>query len=231
MYLKRYILCSLLPLTLSQASETVLGVYIFSRHGDRTSKSTPPANLTALGYQEIFTSGTYFRDRYIASDATSSIKGLSSDLVKLSQVSASAPWDSVLFTSAQAFFQGLYPPVGGTSAKETLRNGTNVQPPLSGYQLVPIQTVTSGTGSEDSAWLQGTGNCANALTSSNAYFDSADYRRVSEGSQSLYDSIAPLVNATFSTDEISYKNAYTGMFWLLPLTRRELIFIFQSGIF
>ena len=35
------------------AAETVLGAYIFSRHGDRTAKSTPPAVLTDLGYQEV----------------------------------------------------------------------------------------------------------------------------------------------------------------------------------
>ena len=42
--------------------EAVLGIYIFSRHGDRTAKATPPANLTDLGYEEVFTSGTYFRN-------------------------------------------------------------------------------------------------------------------------------------------------------------------------
>ncbi|KAL8712770.1 MAG: hypothetical protein Q9220_002978 [cf. Caloplaca sp. 1 TL-2023] len=73
----------ILPLT-ANAAETVLGVYIFSRHGDRTAKSTPPANLTDLGYSQIFTSGTYFRNRYIASNATSRILGVNSDIVKQS---------------------------------------------------------------------------------------------------------------------------------------------------
>jgi hypothetical protein len=35
------------------AAETVIGAYIFSRHGDRTAKSTPPTVLTDLGYQEV----------------------------------------------------------------------------------------------------------------------------------------------------------------------------------
>jgi hypothetical protein len=85
----------------SQAKETVLGVYIFSRHGDRTPKSTPPANLTDLGYQEIYTSGQYFRNRYIASDATNKIAGINSDIVKQSQISVTAPVDTVLQNSAQ----------------------------------------------------------------------------------------------------------------------------------
>jgi hypothetical protein len=37
------------------SAETVLGVYIFSRHGDRTAKSTPPTSLTDLGFQEVCT--------------------------------------------------------------------------------------------------------------------------------------------------------------------------------
>ena len=78
-----------LPLA-SQAAETVLAVYIFSRHGDRSAKATPPANLTDLGYSEVFESGTWFRNQYIASNAVSPIYGLNSDLVKYSQISVSA---------------------------------------------------------------------------------------------------------------------------------------------
>jgi hypothetical protein len=44
------------------AQDTVLGVYILSRHGNRTAKATPPANLTDLGYGEASTGGTYFRN-------------------------------------------------------------------------------------------------------------------------------------------------------------------------
>ena len=187
----------------------VHAVYIFSRHGDRTAKSTPPANLTALGYQEAYTSGTYFRTRYIASDAATPLSGINSDLVKLSQISISAPLDNVLFTSAQAFSQGLYPPVGEQVGTERLRNGTEIQPPLSGYQLIPVQTVTAGTGSEDSAWLQGAGNCLNAITSSNAYFNSAQYLDLLESTKDFYSSVVPMVNKTFPMDQINFKNAYT----------------------
>lgn len=95
-----FLLPLLLPLTTS-AAETVLGLYIFSRHGDRTPKSIPPARLTDLGYSQIFTSGTYFRNRYVAPDAPSRIAGVSSDLVDYAQITASAPLDTVLMGSAQ----------------------------------------------------------------------------------------------------------------------------------
>lgn len=198
----------LLPFT-AYAAETVLGVYIFSRHGDRTPKAIPPANLTDLGYSQIFTSGTYFRNRYIASNAFSRIAGVNSDLVKQSQITASAPLDTVLMNSAQGFLQGLYPPVGSRLGSDTLRNGSVVQAPLNGYQLIPIQTVTSGTGSEDSAWLQGSSNCAQATVSSNEYFSTSDYNSLLASTSDFYKTLAPLINGIFGPDEISYKNAYT----------------------
>ena len=198
----------IVALPFSHAAETILGVYIFSRHGDRTAKSTPPANLTDLGYQEIVTSGTYFRNRYIASNATSRIAAVNSDLVKQSQITVSAPLDTVLMNSAQGFLQGLYPPVGSTLGSNTLRNGTTVQTPLNGYQLIPIQTVASGTGSEDSAWLQGSSNCTKALVSSNNYYTSPSYMTLLHDTADFYKSLSPMVNNTFGPNDTSFKNAY-----------------------
>ena len=208
--LSSQLLVTLLALPIAaNAAETILGVYIFSRHGDRSAKSIPPSNLTDLGYQEVFTSGTYFRNRYISSDATSRIAGINSDIVKQSQLTASAPLDNVLMPSTQGFLQGLYPPVGPTLGSNQLRNGTIVQTPLNGYQLIPIQTVTGGTGSEDSAWLQGASNCALATTSSNEYFSTSDYTNLLASTSDFYKSFTPLINKTFTGDAISYKNAYT----------------------
>ncbi|KAI1615797.1 acid phosphatase [Exophiala viscosa] len=195
--------------TSAVAAETVLGVYIFSRHGDRTAKSTPPANLTDLGYQEVYTSGNYYRGRYISSDATRKIWGMNTDLVKLSQITASAPIDNVLQNSAGGFLQGLYPPVGETLGTDTLRNGTSVSTPLNGYQLIPLQVVTSGTNSEDSAWLQGSTGCANAAISSNDYFTSPSYLTTYNQTYDFYQGVKPMVNRTFTSSQTTFKNAYT----------------------
>ena len=194
---------------IASAQETVLGVYILSRHGDRTAKSTPPANLTDLGYQEIFTSGTYFRNRYIAEDASRRIHGINTDLVKQSQITASAPIDTVLQNSAVGFLQGLYPPVGQQMGSNTLRNGTVVQSPLNGYQLIPLEPVETGANSENAAWLQGSTNCANAQISSNNYFISQNYLDTKARTQPLYNRVRPMVNGTFTAEKTSYKNAYT----------------------
>lgn len=125
--------------------------------------------------------------------------------------------------SAQGWLQGLYPPVEGDTGEEgelgaqRLRNGTDVRAPLGGYQLIPIQTVTTGTASEDSAWLQGAGNCANAIGSSNAYFASPEYGELLEGTREFYEGLAPVVNGTFAREDLSYKNAYASAYSLLSI--------------
>lgn len=147
---------SLLPLI--SAQETILGVYIFHRHGDRTAKSWPPTQLTDLGYNEVWQSGNFYRDRYIDSNATSPVFGINPDLVSNSQLNIQAPVDTVLQSSALGFLQGLYPPVGATLGSVEIANGSTVEAPLNGYQLIPVQQVSStvsGTGAESTAWLQG----------------------------------------------------------------------------
>jgi hypothetical protein len=193
----------------ANCQETVLGVYIFSRHGDRTAKATPPANLTDLGYEEVFTSGTYFRNRYIAEGAPFRIHGMNTDLVKEAQITVSAPLDTVLQNSALGFTQALYPPVGPILGSNTLRNGTVVQSPLNGYQLIPIQLVSNGAGSEDSAWLEGAQGCANAEISSNSYFSTPEYMSTLNKTRSFYNGVAPMINRTFTAKQTSYANAYT----------------------
>ncbi|RMZ91488.1 hypothetical protein DV736_g1262, partial [Chaetothyriales sp. CBS 134916] len=190
-------------------AETVLGVYIFSRHGDRTAKATPPANLTDLGYQEVFTSGTYYRNRYVAENASFRINGINSDLVKESQITASAPTDTVIQNSGAGWLQGLYPPVGSTLGSITLRNGTVIRSPLNGFQLIPLQTVQTGSNSENAAWLQGSTGCLNAEISSNDYFISQDYLTTLNRTHDLYQSTLPMINRSFSSSTATYKNAYT----------------------
>ncbi|KAF2261132.1 phosphoglycerate mutase-like protein [Lojkania enalia] len=204
---------SLLPLLLSllataEAAETVLGAYIFHRHGDRTPKALAPANLTTLGYEQVYNSGQYYRSRYLDSSSASNIHGINEDIVNLQQLSVTAPVDNILQNSAMGFLQGLYPPVGESIGVQTLANGTDVQAPMNGYQLIPINTVSTGSGSEDNGWLQDATGCYNAKLSSNNYFSSAEYENLLSSTQDFYDSLLPVVNATLDTEDVSFKNAY-----------------------
>lgn len=189
----------------AQAAETVLAAYIFHRHGDRTPKALAPTNLTALGYEQVYTSGTYYRSHYLSGD--SKIHGINEDTVKLSQISVTAPVDNVLQNSAMGFLQGLYPPV---QTVQTLANGKSVQAPMDGYQLIPVNTISTGAGSEDAGWLQDASSCQNAKTSSNSYFDSKEYSDLASSTKDFYASIVPSINNVISADQVTYKNAYIG---------------------
>lgn len=205
---------ALVPISLISAqsnNEQVIGVYIFHRHGDRTAKSTPPANLTTLGYDQVFSAGQYYRDHYISSDADFLIQGISNDIVVQSQISVSAPQDVVLQNSATGFVQGLYPAVGEMLATTSLRNGSKVDAPLNGYQLIPVNTVTAGTSSEDNTWLQSASGCDQATTSSNRFFSSAEYNNLLGTTQNFYNDLYPLINSTFNESQVNFKNAYSGM--------------------
>lgn len=198
-------------------AETVLGAYIFHRHGDRTSKSWPPTLLTALGADEVFTSGTWFRNRYVASNSTNPILHLSSDLAVLSQLSITAPVDNVLQSSANVFTQGIYPPAG-TQADQSLADGTSTQAPFNGYQYVPVNIVSSASsssGAESSEWLQGSSGCAAAVSSSNGYLKSSEYLDLSKQTESFYTNLLPVYNTTFNSSTATFKNAYTSMTSLL----------------
>lgn len=193
-------------------TETVLGLYIFSRHGDRTPKALAPTNLTSLGADQVFASGGWYRDQYVASDASSPILGLSRDLAALTQLAVTAPpSDNVLQNSAQAFLQGLYPPAGDLSAQE-LRNETEVTAPLGGYQYIPVNTVAtaaSSAGSENTAWLQGSSGCDNAVVSSNNYLSSTEYITAFNQSKAFYQGLLPVIDSTFAADAATFKNAYS----------------------
>ncbi|EMD67817.1 hypothetical protein GGP41_007526 [Bipolaris sorokiniana] len=187
----------------AEAAETVLGAYVFHRHGDRTPKALTPTNLTTLGYEQVYTSGQYYRSRYLSGD--SKIRGINEDEVKLSQLQVQAPVDNVLQNSAMGFLQGLYPPVQTVS---TLANGQNVQAPMDGYQLIPVNTIETGAGSEDSGWLQDASSCQNAKASSNSYFESQEYKDLASSTSGFYKSLVPSINGVISDDQVTYKNAY-----------------------
>ncbi|KAM0424782.1 hypothetical protein ACHAPT_010092 [Fusarium lateritium] len=213
---------NLLPLLLSipslAAAEDVLGLYVFHRHGDRTAKAWKPVNLTALGADEVHSSGAWYRDTYVGDKASRKIKGLSPETAVLSQLDVTAPVDAVLQNSALVFLQGLYPPV---KKIETLANGTKVEAPLSGYQYIPVNSVASAASakdSENSAWLQGNSGCTNAEVSSNAYLTSTEYKAADSGSVDFYNSLLPVINGTYGEKNATFKNAYS-IFDLINVAR------------
>ncbi|KAB5554958.1 histidine acid phosphatase-like protein [Coniochaeta sp. 2T2.1] len=203
-------LLSTLPLG---SAEKVIGTYIFHRHGDRTTKSYSPVTLTPLGQEQVFASGSYYRNLYLSPASALHISGINPTVADLSQLTITAPVDNVLQNSAQVFAQALYPPTSLSS--QTLANGTKVEGPLNGYQYIPVNTVSSSSGassnadSESNEWLQGGSGCGAAVVSSNSYFTSSSYLDTLSQTQGFYQSLLPVIQSTFPSDKASFKNAYT----------------------
>ncbi|CAG8900694.1 unnamed protein product [Penicillium egyptiacum] len=189
-------------------AERVLGAYIFARHGDRTPKVFGSTELTDLGYREVFDSGSFYNKRYISSDSSKQIEGISADVVNPKQISASAPSDAVLQKSATGFLQGVYPPVGKV-ASQTLGNGASVEAPLNGYQLIQLVPATTSKNAEDTTWLQGSSGCQKATLSSNNYFNSEMYTSLLSSTKEFYQSLSPMLDSTFALSDMTFKNAYT----------------------
>ncbi|KAJ5318156.1 hypothetical protein PENANT_c052G02116 [Penicillium antarcticum] len=189
-------------------AERVVGAYIFARHGDRTPKVFGSTQLTDLGYREVFDAGSFYNRRYISDNSSRQIEGINPEIVSSKQISATAPSDAVLQNSATGFLQGVYPPVG-TVASQTLADGSSVEAPLGGYQLIQLSTSTSSKNSEDATWLQGASGCQKAILSSNNYFTSDSYTSLLSSTADFYKSLSPMLDGAFSSSQMTFKNAYT----------------------
>lgn len=203
----------LLPYLPFGASETILGAYIFHRHGDRSSKSYPPVLLTSQGVDQMYRSGSWYRSRYVQDKASSQIHGISSDSAVLSQLSVTSPADDVLQNSAQAFLQGLYPPVIKTSSNQTSTE-EHIPGLLEGYQYIPVNTVgfpSNNVRAEDNIGLQSGSACPKAIASTESYFESSDYLLKLKDTTDFYQTLLPVYGETFSRDEATFKHAYASM--------------------
>ncbi|KAG6917255.1 hypothetical protein DXG01_003287 [Tephrocybe rancida] len=138
----------------------VLGVIVIARNGDRYNYYQDPysyagsnTETTALGEAESFQLGSLLRSTYLNSASPSYINGIRSDLVDNSEVKArvkAGVEGSVVFDSAIAVLQGLFPPNSNNKIK--LANDTTVVAPLGGYQYVPVETVEPGNDRSLESW-------------------------------------------------------------------------------
>ncbi len=141
------------------SSERVWSSFAFIFHGERTPLyGQVPPTLTPLGAQQLYSQGSYFRDRYLANSSSSAdddslnskpIVGINRDAInnhQLSIYSSTADYD---VGSSLAFMQGLYPSNSqafpymdeGISTNQ-LANGSSINYPLDGYQYPNIQTLS-----------------------------------------------------------------------------------------
>ncbi|KAG1898934.1 histidine phosphatase superfamily [Suillus fuscotomentosus] len=138
----------------------VLGVLVIARNGDRTEYYQDPntyesayTESTALGAAESHQLGSFLRSTYMSSSSPSYIADMKTDLVDTHEVHVHAKAGGegpVVFDSAIALLQGLFPP--NLANKIVLANETTVVAPLGGYQYVPIETVEPGNDRSLEPW-------------------------------------------------------------------------------
>ncbi|KAI9763929.1 MAG: hypothetical protein M1840_008963 [Geoglossum simile] len=195
-------------------AESVLGVAVFTRHGDRTSKHYPGFQLTNLGFTQNFHVGSDYRARYLTSGSPQQILGISEFKYVPSQVHASAPDQQVLMNAATAFLQGLYPPLNNITgsppsiAEQTLSNGTSSTSPLNGYQYAVLHSQP--VNSPDTIWIKGDDECPAHDVASNSYSTSAEYINLLQTTKPFYQRLWSLLKTVpdYTLDNMSYANAY-----------------------
>jgi hypothetical protein len=120
------LLAALLPIASAQIADetryTVWASVMFSRTGERTPEvlGYQPITLTSVGAQQQYSLGTYFRQRYFESSNNMTttngidlapLTGMSPEIPDVQKLYVQALDEQPFVASAQAFLQGLYPPL------------------------------------------------------------------------------------------------------------------------
>ncbi|KAF8161510.1 histidine phosphatase superfamily [Crassisporium funariophilum] len=175
----------------------VLGVIIIARNGDRQHYYQDPftyagseVETTALGEVESNLLGSLIRSTYFDSRSPSYIEGIRSDLVDNSEVKVrvkAGTEGTVVFDSAIALLQGLFPP--NPNNKIVLANETTVVAPLGGYQYVPVETVEPGNDRSLESWT----NCPKFEAHTKQFYGSADFKAKARDAEPFFKGVKDYV--------------------------------------
>ena len=209
---------SLIPATLA-LQQQVLSSFVFTRHGDRTPLySSDLSILTPYGAQQMHDVGTGFRERYLTTtfEATEStaIRDISRDQLNADEISILTTDDQYTIASAQAFMQGLYPPLGDvlnqdfTSPEGSfLANGTTVAAPLNGYQYPEIKSPSSYD--LRSVYIDGARNCPAYTGRLLEYYNTSNFEFLYESTLEFYQGLEDdFLEAAFTSNNLGYFDAY-----------------------
>ncbi|KAK6519559.1 hypothetical protein TWF281_003385 [Arthrobotrys megalospora] len=202
-----FLTASVLPVL----GETILGLTVFTRHGDRNSKHYPGYGLTNLGFQQNFRTGGLYREIYLSANSSKQILGVSEDKYVPAQIWASAPDQKILANTATAFLQGLYPPLEQLDpeiATNTLNNGTEYTNPLEGYQYVVLHTPDGE--SPNTIWIKGDDGCPAVTEASADFEESPVFMEMEASTKSFYQGFWEQLQDVYDYEqsELSYAKAY-----------------------
>lgn len=205
-----------LLVTAQDYGETVWGVFAYTVHGESI-----PAVLTALpgskvltefGANQLQAAGSSFRDRYVpTTDGNSSetaIMYLMPGFLDAKDVDIFSTTDQYASASAQAFMQGMYPPLGDSNITSPglTGNATIDVAPLDGYQYAHI--ITLGEADPSYVMVDGSAQCNMHQTAEEEYKDSGDAMRITTESVDFYIGLLDVaLGEVFSATTATYRNA------------------------
>ncbi|KAK2058394.1 phosphoglycerate mutase-like protein [Colletotrichum caudatum] len=223
---------ALLPATSAQSSNpSVWASVAMIMHGERTPLlSELQDTLTPQGAQQLYAQGDAFRLRYLTSQkllmnssvsritSRFPIQGMARNVLEHEQLAILSAPDSHIVAGANAFMQGLYPPItkafaadtGGTNISYSTLTGVSAQYPLDGYQYPVIETL--GSSDERSVFIRGNTECPqwNVSTTTDMQLD-PDMKKLYETSLPRYQSLfttPPLDDGVVSPSSASFWDAY-----------------------
>ncbi|KAJ5620445.1 hypothetical protein N7510_004429 [Penicillium lagena] len=201
------------------SSEKIWGVFSYTLYGDSTPKAlaSPGARvLTEYGASALYTAGSAFRARYVeygmSNAAGTGIQNIEPNMLDSLEVNAFSTPEQFVLASAQAFMQGLYPPLGQSLGSpysdltSQLSNGSQSAYPLNGYQYPLIVTMDS----EDphSLALAGQAKCPMHQASDNDYLHTAEAFELTEWFAPFYMNVwRRAMSEVYDINSASYPNA------------------------
>ncbi|KAB8342698.1 hypothetical protein FH972_022298 [Carpinus fangiana] len=209
-------LLSVLSLAVSVSTqETVYASFVLTRTGDRSpliEEWLDITQLSPLGANSLYDVGSELRARYInsSSSPSTSIAGLSSDVIDPVQLYILASDAQYTTASAQAFMQAFYPP---TDAIDTtglnlaqLSNNSIVRSPMNGYQYSWIHAA--GLSDPDSIYVRGSYQCGAWQDNANSWIQSPEFHSRQSATNVLYSNAGDVLgDDTLPASSYNYADA------------------------
>ncbi|CEJ58510.1 hypothetical protein PMG11_07164 [Penicillium brasilianum] len=205
-----------LPVTAQAYTEKVWGVFAYTVHGDSTPNvlaEARPRFLSDYGANQLAAAGAAFRDRYLSSGegftvSDSAIQYISASVLDSKDVGIFSTTDQFNIASAQAFMQGLYPPLGqsGMAPSDTGGNSSFDVSPLDGYQYPQI--VTLGNGDPQSVMVAGQADCSMHQVAESEYRNGDYAREITEITDAFYVRLwHEVLSGVYAESSATYSNA------------------------
>ncbi|PWY84893.1 histidine acid phosphatase [Aspergillus heteromorphus CBS 117.55] len=198
--------------------EQVWAVFAYNLYGDRVPTALPRPNmLTPYGANALYAAGSAFRDRYVAIHSTNvspstRIESISSYALEDQDLDILSATDPSVIASAQAFMQGLYPPLNQTYGVQYpdpsyfMANGSWASAPFNGYQYPRI--VTASSDDPQSIVVAGQDNCLLHQIANADYELGSDTQEIVQETEAFYNDLySTALTGVFDLSSADYVNA------------------------